>query len=102
MKVKETKKKIHRMWSDGTLSSRSEMFYYSESEAHHALPIPNHSSGVFSPSTIERTTGIALEKSEKSTCGMFSLVQYVARSFSPSALSFTNSTSACFAADRSG
>ena len=71
-------------------------------ETNQALPISNHSSRVFSPCTIERTTGVALEKSENSTCEMFSLVQYVARSFSPSAFSFTNSTSACFAADRSG
>jgi hypothetical protein len=69
---------------------------------HHALPISNQSFGNFSPSTIDRTTGSALEKFANITCGMFSLVQYVARSFSPSGFSLAKSMSACFAADMSG
>ena len=73
-----------------------------ENNPDYARPISNHSLGVFSPCTIERMTGSALEKSENSTCGMSSLLQYVARSLSPSDFSFTNSTSACFAADKSG
>ncbi len=51
---------------------------------------------------MERTAGSALEKSENNTWGIFSLVQNVARSFSPLVFSFTNSTSACLAAERSG
>ena len=43
-----------------------------------------------------------MEKSENSTWGMFSHVQNVARSFLPSDFSFTNRTSACLAAERSG
>jgi len=81
-------------------SSRAERS--TENNPDYARPISNHSLGVFSPCTIERMTGSALEKSENSTCGMSSLLQYVARSLSPSDFSFTNSTSACFAADMSG
>ena len=81
----------------------SRLLYCSTSQMYkvHACPIPNHSSGVLAPSTMERTTCSALEKSGNKMCGMFSLLQYVARSFSPSDFDFTKSTSACFAADMS-
>lgn len=77
-------------------------FAHPAAKCNHARPISNHSFGVFSPSTMERTTGSALEKSGNRRWGMFSLVQYVARSFSPFDFSFTNRTSACLAAERSG
>lgn len=61
----------------------------------------NTSSTLFSPLTTDWTMGKAFEKSVNRMCRIPSLVQYVARSFSPSSFCFTKRTSACFAADMS-